>query len=196
MITLPASPSPNGARPELVDFGTVLRPIAGGELQRINRAGGRWKWDFSFPVMQPATLRTFTPLIAAAREQALRLPVPLLGVSQGSPGTPVVDGAGQSGQTLVLRGVTAAWQAKVGYWLHIADENGRRYLHQVTADATASGGGGLTLAIFPALRWPFLDGATVELASPTVEGLVTSDVSWGLDPRRLTALAFTLEEVA
>lgn len=196
MITLPASPVPRLAVPMLMDFGALLRGPTGGAALRINRAGSRWKWDFEFPPMRPATFRTFAPLVAAGKEQVLRLPVPLAGVSQGTPGSTVVDGAGQTGTTLDVRGGTAAYVARTGYWLHVVDADGNRYLHVLTADTILNGSGAGALSIFPALRAPLADGAAVELAAPTVEGFVVSDVSWELATSGLRVLSFSIEEAA
>jgi len=197
MITLPASPAPSRAVPALMDFGAVLRPGTGAGVLRIDRMGSRFRWDFEWPPMTQATARLFRAKLLMAREEGLRLPVPLMGIAQGLPGSPVVDGAGQAGKSLDLRGFAAGYVAREGYWLSIRDTAGQHYLHTVTATTVANGSGALAnLPIFPALRVPFADGNAVLFDAPVVEGVVTSDVSWELTPGGLVQFAVTIEEAA
>ena len=196
MIVLPESPAPNGAVPELIDFGMLLRPATGAATTRIDRAGSRFKVDFTFPPMKPDAARIFVSRLIAAKSEGLRIAFPLLGVSQGFPGVPVVNGSGASGTSLPLTGLTPGWVAKEGYWLTAIDADGVHYLHNIRAVVVTDGSGLATLTIAPALRAPLVNGDTVLLSEPLVEGFVTSVVSWELPANRLVTVAFTLEEAA
>jgi len=82
---------------------------------------------------------------------------------KGNPvGTPVVNGAGQSGYTLATRGWTASATGVLldGDCIQI----GYR-LHRVTADANADSSGHATLAIWPPLRETPADGATIQTSN-------------------------------
>jgi hypothetical protein len=80
--------------------------------------------------MVPAVARVFiSRLLEAKRVGRLLINFPLLGERQGSPGSPVVDGAGQAGATLKLRGLNPGYTIKEGYWLSIIDTNDQHYLH-------------------------------------------------------------------
>ena len=125
----------------------------------------------------------------------LRVPYPLLD-PQGSPGAPVVDGAGQSGTSLAVRGLTPGYAVKEGFWLSIVDADGQHYLHTATAPVRADTSGDATLSIAPMLRVPFADGAAVNLAVPMVEGFVDGNWGWDIPVNRLTAVQFPLEEAA
>lgn len=80
-------------------------------------------------------------------------------------GTPVVNGAGQTGRTVALRGLTAsqATAAKAGDLLKFA---GHTKVYMVTANAASDGSGLANVVIEPALIASIADG----------EGLVTSSV--------------------
>lgn len=191
MIELPDSPAPNGIEFEAIDYGMFQR---GASTLRVDRAGGRYSLRVSFPPMVADTARKFIARLQRAKSEGLRLDIPLLGVSQGLPGAPVVDGAGQAGKTLNVRGLTPGYVAKEGFWLTIIETDGTPYLHMVAVTGV-SAGGTLAMEIEPALRAPFADGAAIELANPFVEGFIEGDGwSWSVPVERLIALSFPLEE--
>ena len=197
MIELPDLPAPNGAKPSLVDFGIDLVPPTGARELRVDRAGSRFGMEVSFPPMTADKARIFVSRLLAAKSEGVRIEYPLLDVVQGSPGNPVVDGAGQAGTTLNVRGMAPHYRFKEGYWLSIEDENGQHYLHNCRANGAADGVGVASLSITPALRHPFLDGAKVHLSKPMIEGRpVGSEWSWQIPVNRLIALSVTIKETA
>jgi hypothetical protein len=197
MIELPASPAPNGVTPRLIDYGAVLRSPTGGASLRLDRAGSRFAAEVSFPPMKADTARVFVSRLLDAKSEGLRIEYPLLDIRQGNPGNPVVDGAGQAGKTLKLRGLTPGYAFREGFWLSIEDEVGQHYLHNCRSNGVAAPTGRATMTITPALRWPFANGAKVHLAKPMIEGLVDgNEFSWQIPVNRLIALAVTIEEAA
>lgn len=192
MIELPASPAPNGMEPALLDYGMVQR---GASSLRVDRAGNRWRIGFSYPPMQPDTSRTFTGRLTRAKRDGVRIVLPLI-VPQGAPGATVVDGAGQAGTSLAVRGFNLGYPVKEGFWLTIVSD-GAAYLHQVTETVRADAGGLATLVIEPSLRAPFADGDTVELAAPFIEGFVDGEEwGWSVPVNRLVSVGFAVEEFA
>lgn len=194
MIELPSTPAPNGVTPTQTDYGLILRPATGAQVSRINRAGSRFKLDVTYPPLKADVARTFISRLLKAKRDGLRMEYPLLGVSQGSPGAPKVRGTGAAGTTLPLKGLTAGYEIKEGYWLTTIDSAGVYYLYTVTSGDIADGSGSADITIEPPLRAPLVDNNVILLATPMVEGLITSDVSWPLTPDRLIPLSFTLEE--
>lgn len=196
MITLPDGVGPGEASPSLLDFGFLQRTGSGGETTRINRLGSRYRVGFAFGPFYPALGNIMVSRLLAAKSEGIRLPYPLL-ESQGAPGAPVVDGAGQTGGTLALRGLTPGYVCREGYWLSIVDENGRHYLQNVRTGGRADATGDLSIGITPILRWPFADGAVVHLARPMVQGFVDGDEwSWRMSVDRVIPIEFTVEEAA
>ena len=192
MIELPASPAPNGMEPALLDYGMVQR---GASSLRVDRAGNRWRIGFGYPPMQPDKARTFTGRLTRAKREGLRIVLPLI-VPQGAPGATVVDGAGQAGTLLDVRGFNAGYPVKEGFWLTVVSD-GQGYLHQVTETVRADVSGEAVLSIEPPLRAPLADGDTVELAAPFIEGFVDGEEwGWSVPVNRLVSVGFTVEEYA
>jgi hypothetical protein len=111
-----------------------------------------------------------------------------LGTAAGLPGTPVVNGAGQVGETLNIRGLPAS---RPNYLLagdYVQLGTGittRLYLNLQTVASDASGQASLTLR--PRVKVAPADGATVTVRGTRgIWTLVDSDYSWLADA---TALA-------
>lgn len=196
MITLPPTPAPNDCSPRVISFDLHARPSTGAAVQTIYRPGSRWALDFTYAKMNANVARTFTSRLVRAQRAGLRMAVPLLGVSQGAPGAPLVDGDYPSGTALPLKGCTPGYEFGEGYWLTLIDAAGDYFLHQVVGSAIANGSGLVTLSIETPIRAPFLDGATVIADAPMVQGFI-ENVSWGMRLGGLVeGVGFTLEEAA
>ncbi|WP_294195860.1 hypothetical protein [uncultured Sphingomonas sp.] len=194
MIELPAWAVPNAATPALVDAGGVMRSPLNTAALRINRLGSHYMVALAFPPYEPEQGRIIVSRLIRAQVAGLRVPYPLF-VDQGQPAAPVVDGAGQAGLSLKLRGLTPGYVAREGYWLSIVDPAGQHYLHNVAADAVAAADGGMTIALSEMLRVPFQNGAAVHLAEPMIEGIVDGDKrAWTLAVDHTTSIEFTIEE--
>lgn len=196
MIELPDQIVPNGAAPRLIDNG-FAQESAGGTAVRIDRPGSRWEVELSFPIMTGDDARLLAPRLARAKVVGLRVEYPLQGVSQGLPGAPEVNGTDSAGRVLKLRGLTAGYMVKEGYWLNLIGSDGTRYLHLVADPVRADAAGLAELAVEPPLRILPGDGDLVELAAPVIEGLVVSDLSWALSPGEFASgFSLTLREAA
>lgn len=196
MIDLAASYAPRAVEEEMLDFGFFQRPSSGAATLRVERPGTRMRATFSFPALQAAHAAAVLPRLKRARREGLRVEWPLLGIDQGDPGAPVIDGGGQAGITLRLRDVRAGHSVHSGFVLHIEETgSGARYWHEVQASATAGDDGKMVLAIEPPLRAPFGDGAKVELATPTFEGWMIENPARTLSLANLVqGTAITIEE--
>lgn len=196
MITLPAEFVPREAAPQLLDFGMLLRPASGAPALRVNRTGSRFVLQVTFPPMQPEKARRFVALMQRAKREGLRMAFPLMGLVQGG-GAAKVDGSGAAGTSLPLKNMTAGFMVRQGMWLTVEAADGTRCLHTVAEAARVASNGKVTLSIEPPLRVALVNDDDVAVAAPTIEGLITSDVSWTLPVNRVVAgLGFTLEESA
>ena len=196
MVELPEGYAGGSATAELLDQGFLQRAALGGETARINRKGNRYRLAMTYGPYYAETGRVFVSKLISGKSQGLRIPFPLQ-VDQGSAGAPVVDGAGQTGTTLALRGLTPGYVCRTGYWLSIEDQNGRHYLHNVETGGMADASGDLSVVLSPELRWPFLDGATVHLTKPMVQGYVDGEAwAWQVSVDQVVPISFTLEEAA
>ena len=85
----------------------------------------------------------------------------------------MVNGAGQAGSTLLIRGFSANYAYKEGQFFSVI-HGGRRYLYQVAADGAANGSGIAYVPIAPMIRVPPADGSACEFAQPYIEGYITA----------------------
>lgn len=194
-VSLPATPAPASATPTLLDFGAVLEPGLGGPSQYIGRLGDRYEVAVQMPPMEAEVARVFISRLAQAKKSSLVMPFPQPGVTVGPVGAPRVNGAGQAGTLLAVKGLPAAKVIQEG-WFFSVIVAGRRYVHQVSADAGAGLAGTVTLSIEPMLRVSPPDNAVIELAEPMIEGFVQGDsLPWSVDVAAHVGLSFTVREI-
>ncbi len=197
MIVLSDDFAPNGAKVSGIDFGFLQRPALGGALRRVNRPGARFLIELSWPTMLADDARVLVQQLTAAKFEGLRVAFPLQGVSQGDPGTAIqVDGSA-GGTSLPLRGLWPGYVVQQGYWLTAIDSAGVHYLYQVAANVEVNSAGKAAVTVTPMLRAPLVDGNTVLLARPLIEGAVTEEIGWELSPGQLiSGIGCVIEEAA
>lgn len=176
-----------------VEAGGDLNGALGGPTIRINRLGDKTGVNVTLSAQGLICGgRTWIGKLHKAKFEAVRLKLPVPS-DIGNPGTPLVNGAGQTGTSLVLDGLTVAYAIKAGMKFSVIVSS-RRYLHVVTDDVTANGSGQATVTFAPMLRVSPADNATVEFAQPYIEGYVKQE-AWSEDWTQITGeLAFTLTE--
>lgn len=193
MITLPTLPRPNRIGVDVLDFGFDQR---GASSLRVDRPGGRHRLTFSWPVeiMRPPHVSKFLARLKRGKRQGVQIDV-LCPRPQGVPGVPLVDGAGQSGTSLNVRGLTPGYVAQEDFWLTIVEADGTAYLHSMYETARASPSGTATFQIETPLRAPFPDGARIELARPFIQGtLIGETFSYVFEQMRQVPLQIVIEE--
>lgn len=196
MITLPDWAVPNDIRPSFVDAGATVRSGLTRAGTRIDRLGGHFAAEISFPPFEAGQGAIVLSRLLRATSEGLRVEWPLLGIDQGAPGSPVVDGAGQGGTTLALRGLTPHWAAREGWWLTLVT-GGQYYLYNVADNAAADASGDLSLPIWPELRAPPADGDTALLGRPAIEGAIDDDrIAWEMSLAHHLYLTVRIEELA
>ena len=195
-IILPTSPGPSDAVPSYLDWGGTLRPIFGGVLQKLLRLGDRFAIDINLPPLpNESSGRVWVANLMLAQRQGAVLSWPQPGLTVGLPGIPVVNGAGQAGSSIVLRGFTPGYTVRTGQFFSIL-HGGRRYLHFAAADVVASAQGAMLLPIGPMLRIRPGDGAVCEFAAPKIEGLLDGNTrDWSLSTAMTTGLTFRIMEM-
>mgnify|MGYP003387283616 CR=1 FL=1 len=197
MIDLPEHPAPNGATPALVDFGGFNTPALGGEVQRIDRMGNRFRAQFSFPPMPSLDIgRVFVSRLIRGKTEGIRLPWPLLSFDPGAPGVIVVNGAGQSGRSLTVRSGNPHYVIREGQFFSVV-KSGRHYLHVADAQVILDASGAGTVPLSPMLRVPFPDGAVCHFAKPMIEGYVQgAEWAWQMALDHNFGISFAVEEAA
>jgi hypothetical protein len=195
-IELPQPRLPQTAVPRFLDYGGVLSPPGGGIGQQFIRPG-RFAMVINYPRLRPdPDGRILMSAIRRAKLEGALFPVPEPGIAAVAYGTPQVNGVGQTGMSLQLKGLTPDITILDGKFFSIIF-GGRRYLHHATADTAVTAGGSCLLPIFPMLRVSPNDSATIELAKPYIEGtLGGSTVDVELAIARATPASLTITELA
>jgi hypothetical protein len=140
--------------------------------------------------MQQDNLRTFSAFLAQLRGRSGRfylydhsLPTPR-GVATG---TPLVNGASQTGSTLITDGWTPSTTGimKAGDYVGFNDE-----LRILTADADSDVGGNATLSLDSPMRSSPANNAVITVIKPKAIMMLTQDESgWGTTPPLLSSFS-------
>ena len=197
-ITLPAAF--RMARVTLRASNTVGESVSpfSAEQQVYVHQGQWWEAEVQLPPMKEADAEAVMAAFLSLRgkEGAFLLPVPNRAPRGVGGGTPVVDGAGQSGLTLAVRGgplSTTGW-LKAGDWLQLGSGSSTR-LHKVLVDAATDGAGEATLDIWPRLRIAPADGATITLtACAGLFGLASNTQDYSIEPGMIYGYSFAARE--
>ena len=118
------------------------------------------------------------------------------GTASSSAGTPLVNGASQTGNSLVIDGATASQTGylKAGDYIQIGSGSDQR-LHMVVADADTDGSGDATLSIEPALRSSPADNASITVSSPKgVFRLSSNETQWDANAISVYGITFAVRE--
>jgi len=192
-VILPKFPRPNRMGVDYLDFGISQR---GASSLRVDRPGNRHRLTFIWPVevMDAEIAAKFISRLKRGKRRDVQIDI-LLPQPQGSPGSPVVNGAGQSGTSIAVRGLTPGYMVRDDYWLTIIEADGTAYLHSAAEPVRANASGQATIQIEPPLRAPFADGAVIQMARPFIQGeLVGETFSYAYESLRRVPLAITIEE--
>jgi hypothetical protein len=195
MIVLPTWPGARRAVPRVLDFGGVLEPSSGAATQRMNRLGNRYGVTFEMPPLTNADEgRIWINRLIRGKLAGARMEYPLLDFKPGTPGSFVVNGAGQAGTTLNIKGGTPGYTFKEGqpFNLIIGDEY---YLDFIAADVTADGSGNAGITLSQMMRAQPSNNDALLITQPVVEGWVVGDqLSWELALNRSIGLSFEIHE--
>ncbi|HET9701764.1 MAG TPA: hypothetical protein VFP70_12655 [Burkholderiales bacterium] len=179
--TFPSSPAPRAVRvrsltPTLVSVAHSLK------RQVRSRGTQRWGLALSFPPMTRAQFAPIWAFLVAQRGQYETFTYTLPGhAAQGTwAGTPLVNGASQTGRSVLCDGFTAGATVKAGDFFKFG---GHSKIYMVSADGTADGSGNLTLSIEPALMQSPADNEALTSSSlPWTVALASDNAEYDVSP--------------
>jgi len=160
--------------------------------QIYEHQGSWWEAKVDLPIMTRAQAAPWIAFLAALNGRSGTF---LLGdpVATGPIGTaggaPVVNGAGQTGKTLAISGLTGV--LKAGDYFHV----GSGVTQRLYMNLTDAGPGSVTLDIFPRLRESPANAAPLVLASPQGAFRLQSNADqYTVDNAKLYGLSFSARE--
>lgn len=193
-VELPARPASRRMGIRMIDYGGTLTPGLGGPTQRINRNGNRFAISVQLPPMNADDARGWLAALNAGVEEGVIFRFRQVDLYAGSPGNVVVDGGGQAGKTLAVRGCNPNYPFRRGQFFNLV-QGGRRYLQQVFTPLAAGSDGKAQLSIRPALRVEPGDGAALIIGQPVIEGLLEGNgFQWEVDDQDMTNISFAIVE--
>lgn len=166
--------------------------------QARTRGAQRWGMRISFPPLTRAAFAPYQGFLLSQRGQADTFTISLPGhtVPLGTwAGTPLVNGAGQTGRAIIMDGFTPSQTgvAKAGDLIKFA---GHSKVYMVTADANSNGSGQAILAIEPALiASPADNEAIVTSNVPFTVALASDSLDTNISPGVFYSLEIDLVEV-
>lgn len=186
VLTFPTIRRPSEASERLIGLTQTHESPFDGTMQTLELPGARWEFTVTWQTLSPDDRRELAAFLARLRGRAGRFTYgPFWSPRRATGGgTPVINGAGQSGVTLNTGGWVAGAQAmRAGDWFSYADTAGRQRLHQVVADATADGAGVAALIISPPIRRAGANGAALQIATPIGTFMLPQDEAPGMNIR-------------
>lgn len=140
-----------------------------GTEQTLELPGARWMAELRWQALDEAEWRTLSAFMAQLQGRSGRFtwsPIARFPRRGTATGTPLVNGAGQTGKQLATDGWTGTPAFLVGDLFGYVDPSGRSVMHQVVADAAVSGGAASPF-IAPGIRRSPADNAAINLTSPS-----------------------------
>lgn len=195
-IDPPASPGFRAATFRIVDRVAVHESPFTGETQAYVHPGSWWEVEAQLPPMLRATAAPWLAFLVALHGRAgtFRLGDPGGKVPRGSAlGAPLVDGAGQVGETLL----TKSWAPSTAGLLLPGDyvEVGGQLL-LVVEPAASDAMGNAALTVRPGLRLPSADGGIITTTNPRGRfRLVDNSREWEETAAQVYGLTFAAREV-
>lgn len=189
ILDWPAQIRPSQQSFKLVSNGAVFTSPFTASSQTVRYPGSRWQTTMSFDNLDDQESRLLEVLLARLDGQAGRVRLFDFGRAPAvQRGTPLVNGAGQSGDSVNTDG----WAPNVkvlsyGDYIQVGTE-----LKMVLSDTMSSAAGQATIEIGPMLRYSPADNSAVGVANP-VGVFMQSQQENGWDRKPAFANSFSLE---
>lgn len=177
----------------LVSSRNDQKSATGANRQRVARKGSHYLAVF---VCEPMTLedaREWRRLETEHETVVAQLEQP--GLDAGAPGAVLVDGAGQAGASLDVKGLTPQYPVREGQMLVHVSASGVRRIYIADEEVVAGAGGLATIPLKTMLLAPPADGDVVDLVNLTIEGFaMLEEGSFLIDGDGFVTIRFTVEE--
>lgn len=166
--------------------------------QVISHTGQRWEAEVSMPPMQRADAEQWISFLVslAGVKGTFLLGDPNASTPRGSasttPGTPVVNGASQTGDSLTIDGcpTSATGYLKAGDYIQLGGGSSAT-LHKVLTDVDTNASGQATLDLWPYIRTAPSDDATVVVSNAKgLFRLASNQTDWSINNAAFYGITF------
>jgi len=170
--------------------------------QVIAHQGQRWEADITLPPMQRADAEVWVSFLVslAGRRGTFTMGDPNAAAARGSasvtPGTPLVNGADQTGASLTVDGLptSVTGYLKVGDYIQLGGGSSAT-LHKVMTQVDSNALGQASLDLWPYVRIAPSDDATVTVGNTVgVFRLASNETNWSIDTAAFYGISFTATE--
>jgi hypothetical protein len=170
-----------------------------GQQQVYKHQGQWWESEVTLPPMKRADAEQVVAFLISLNG---RFGTFLLGDNANtSPrgvgtGTPLVNGGGQTGDTLITDGWTTSQTGilKAGDWIQLGSGAGTR-LHKVLEDANSDGSGNATFTLWPNLRLvPSNDDPLIVSSPKGIWRLSSNETEFSIDEASIYGITFACIE--
>lgn len=193
VVTLPTTPPPADFSLGLKTNQLDLRSATGGNLQRVQRMGSHYEVEVRLPRMTAKDARAWLGL--RAEGSLVRYAIQQPDMVIGNPGTPTVNGTGQAGSSLAIKGMTPGYVIQLGQAFNHTGSDGRVRLYVAKAQVVVGGAGTVIVPLETMLLWPPLNNDVVSFTNVVIEGFANvSPHLWGADVAQHVGLEFSIEE--
>lgn len=191
-LLLPSHPAPATMSIGMVRAANDLSPSFSGADQQIRRKGSRYALTFTMPSLSYSEAMPWMADLGAEGDTVV-LDVVQPGLVIPAAGTPSVNGTGQAGAALSIKGLPAGYLIRKGQFFSVI-QLGQRYLYRAAQNATANGSGVASVSLQTMLRRPPSDGDVVEITEPKIEGFVRELADPEVQTDHEIVLTFTIRE--
>ena len=170
--------------------------------QVIAHSGQRWEAEVSMPSLKRAEAEAWVSFLVSLKgvKGTFLLGDPNAATARGTasltPGTPLVNGASQTGDSLTIDGcpASATGYLKAGDYIQLGGGSSAT-LHKSLVDVTTTSGGQATLDLWPHIRTAPADDLTVTVASTKgLFRLATNQTDWSINVATAYGITFAAIE--
>lgn len=198
-VTLPSTPAPRRITPkQMARVGLSMSPLT-DEQQVYAHQGGLWGFDVEYAPMARAAAEDLLGILLSlnGREGTFLMSMAANKTARGTwaSASPVVNGAGQSGRSMYIRGMAQLATGKAGDWFSLGSGSST-HLHKLLQAFTIAGSPDTVLAEFwPRLRSSPADGAAITVSDPKcLCRLASNEVPWSIEEAVLYGISFSCHE--
>lgn len=167
--------------------------------QALVYPGQMWQADVTLPPMRRSEAEIWVAWLVSLRGQLGTFTMgDILGCTPRGAigGTPLVNGADQTGQDLIIDGCSnsiTGW-LKAGDYVQLGSGSTAR-LHKVLADVNTNGSGQATMSLWPNIRTAPADNAAVTVTNTVgLWRLASNESSWSVNEASIYGISFTAME--